>query len=81
MLQIKVGNTEHYTYICTVMRIILDNSANSFEERIDTQREARRQALHKQINKYKVEINRSVFRKTKEEKEELKKRRISYKNR
>ena len=81
MLQIKVGNTEHYTYICTVMRIILDNSANSFEERIDTQREARRQALHKQINKHRVEINRSVFRKTKEEKEELNKRRISFKNR
>lgn len=63
------------------MRIILDNSANSFEERIDTQRESLRQALHKQINKYKVDIDRSVFRKTKEEKEELKKRRINYKNR
>ena len=81
MLQIKVGNTEHYTYICTVMRIILDNSGKSFEERVDTQREARREALHKQINKHKVDIDRSVFRKTKKEKEELKKRRISYKNR
>ena len=39
------------------------------------------QALHKQINKHKVDIDRSVFRKTKKEKEELKKRRISYKNR
>lgn len=63
------------------MKIILDNSANSFEERIDTQRESLRQALRKQINKYKVDIDRSVFRKTKEEKEELKKRRINYKNR
>ena len=81
MLQIKVGYTEHYTYICTVMRIILDNSIKSFEERVDTQREARRQALHKQINKHKVEINRNVFRKTKEEKEELKKRRVNFKNR
>ena len=81
MLQIKVGNTEHYTYICTVMRIILDNSDKSFEERVDTQREARMQALHKQINKHKVDIDRSVFRKTKKEKEELKKRRVNYKNR
>ena len=63
------------------MRIILDNSDKSFEERVDTQREARMQALHNQINKHKVEIDRSVFRKTKKEKEELKKRRVRYKNR
>lgn len=63
------------------MKVILDNSVKSFEERIDTAREAKRQSLHAQINRHKVEINRDVFRKTKEEKEELKKRKLRYKNR
>lgn len=41
----------------------------------------KRQQLHDQINSYNLAINREVFKKTKEEKEKVKKERLRFKNR
>lgn len=42
--------------------------------------EKKRKELHDQINSYNLVINREVFKKTKEEKEKVKKERLKFKN-
>lgn len=50
-------------------------------EKIDTSYEKKNEELKRQINSYPLVINRSVFKKTKEEKELVNNLRIKFKNR
>lgn len=64
-----------------MIKVIIDNDGFVAKEAKDINYEKKNEELKRQINSYPLIIDRSVFRKTKEEKELVNNLKIKFKNR
>ena len=62
-----------------MIKVIIEGS-QSPRERVNTEYEKRKEDLQRLVNSYPLVVNREVFKKTKEEKEQVKIARVQYKN-
>lgn len=62
-----------------MIKVIIEGS-QSPRERVNTEYEKRKDDLQQLVNSYPLVVNREVFKKTKEEKEQVKIARVQYKN-
>lgn len=62
------------------MKVVIDTDGTVAQGVRDHQREQRNEALKKQINSYPLVIDRSVFKKTKKEKQKVNRLRLEFKN-